>query len=297
VLARRSCDPATLEFVLHNRLITIVAAHSLAERSALLDEMQVLADQLGDPLAQSAVYSGRSFEAFERGDTEAALDALAKFEEIGTRLGRPVLVWQSRWANSTAALLAGDVDRAEMLAEDCLRLGTESGQPDAIQFYAALLIAVRWHQGRVGELEPLVAQVTADTPGVPAFAAQLAHCRTESGDDDGARELLRVAAADDFASIPDDSVWTSTLVLYAEVAAHLGDHAVAATLVELMRPFMDVTAYNGTTNLGLVADAVGLLETTLGRYADAETSFERAMEIHKRFKAPFFLARTLLHRA
>ena len=43
--------------------------------------------------------------------------------------------------------------------------------PDAMQFYAARLIAVRWHQGRVGELEPLVAQVTADTPGVPGFAA------------------------------------------------------------------------------------------------------------------------------
>ena len=27
------------------------------------------------------------------------------------------------------------------------------------------------------------------------------------------------------------------------------------------------------------------------------TSFEQAMQIHERFKAPFFLARTLLHRA
>ena len=40
-----------------------------------------------------------------------------------------------------------------------------------------------------------------------------------------------------------------------------------------------------------------MLETVIGNYEQADAYFDQAMAIHERFQAPFFLARTQLHRA
>ena len=143
----------------------------------------------------------------------------------------------------------------------------------------------------------MVAQVAADTPGVPGFVAELAHCRIEGGDEAGARELLCAAAADGFATVPYDQVWTTTLVLWTEVATPLDAVQTASVLVDLLRPYVELVAFNGVSTFGPIADYVGMLETILGNYDQAEASFDQAMVIHQRFQAPFFLGRTYLHRA
>jgi class 3 adenylate cyclase/tetratricopeptide (TPR) repeat protein len=296
-LARRTGDPATLAFVLARHFTTITAPETFIERTQINDELLPLAGELGDPLMEFQAFGNAYCLAFESGESDAGMRALAKYEENATRVATPLLLWGVAIDESFVALLRGDVDEAERSADDLLRLGTETGQPDAVALYAALLIPVRWHQGRLGELEPLVAQVAADTPGVPGFIAALAHCRIEAGDPSGARELLDAAAADGFASIPRDVVWTTTIALWAEVAAHLGAADVAPMLVELLRPYHDHVAFAQTNTWGPLADYLGMLETVIGNYEQADAYFDQAMAIHERFQAPFFLARTQLHRA
>jgi hypothetical protein len=200
-------------------------------------------------------------------------------------------------SQSMTALRKGDMAEAERIADECLQLGTEIGQPDAFSRYGALVIALRWHQGRLAELEPLIAQVAADTPAVPAFQAALALCRLAAQNRQGARELLAAAANDDFAAVPYDRVWTTTLALWAEIAGSLNAVRPSAVLANLLRPYADQVAYNNSNTLGPIADHLGQLETTLGHYDQADQYLDQAMRMHERFQAPFFLARTLIHRA
>ena len=296
-LARRADDPATLAFVLTIWATTLNVPDTLAERTRIVDELDALADELDDPQVESDVHGHAYACAMEQGDSEVADLAQLRRNEIVGRLGRPGPRWGTVISDSAGALRRGDPAGAEALADESLRFGTESGQPDAFSIYGALLIAVRWHQGRLAELEPIVAQVAADTPGVPGFVAELAHCRIEGGDEGGARELLDLGAADGFASVPYDLVWATTLALWAEVAAHLGAVPPAAVLADRLRPYRGLVVFNGASTFGPIADYLGMLEAVLGNYEQADASFDQAMAIHQRFQAPFFLARTHLHRA
>ena len=55
--------------------------------------------------------------------------------------------------------------------------------------------------------------------------------------------------------------------------------------------------FNGVSTFGAVADYLGMLETVLEHYDKADRYFDQALSMHERLKAPFFLARTQVHRA
>jgi class 3 adenylate cyclase len=296
-LARSSGDAATLAFVLSQRLVALWAPETVDERTSILEEFEALARGLDDPVLESRIRANRHLLSIELGDTQASRRALFRQAEIAERFEVVGASWSRMWSECLLALLSGDVETAERLADENLALGTQIGEPDALQYYAGMLIAVRWHQGRLAELEPLIAQVAADTPGVPAFIAELAHSRCEKGDDESARTLLNAAAADHFATVPYDGVWTTTLAVWSEVAAHLEATDAADPLVELLNRDRDHVVFNGVTTFGPTADFLGMLETILGHFDAAEAHFDRAMAIHERFQAPFFLGRTYLHHA
>ena len=52
---------------------------------------------------------------------------------------------------------------AEQRAEACLRLGMEVGDADALGWYGAELVAIRWFQGRGGEVLPTVVEMSQST--------------------------------------------------------------------------------------------------------------------------------------
>ena len=131
-----------------------------------------------------------------------------------------------------------------------------------------------------------------DNPGIPGFGILLALCHCELDRYDDARAAFAPAAADGFASIPHDPVWSSAMTMGAEVAAVLEDADAAAVLAEKLRPFAGMLAHNGCTTFGAVDRYLGMLATTLGRYFEADAHFAAAAAIHTRIGAPAWLART-----
>jgi hypothetical protein len=111
---------------------------------------------------------------------------------------------------------------------------------------------------------------------------------------DEARRLLDAAHGRDFAKIPADNLWLTTMAAYADACAQL-DHTDAATaLYPLLAPYADRLAVNGININGAMARYLGLLATTLGDLPLAESHFAAAVELHERVGAPVFLARTRL---
>jgi hypothetical protein len=186
----------------------------------------------------------------------------------------------------------GLLDETERLAQDAARIAIESGEPEAAAFFAGQLLNIRFEQGRLGELEPLIAEQVKANPGIPAFRGALALARCEAQMLDQAAEVLSVDAATGFAELGYDSNWLAGIVIYAETAAQIGDTAAAETLHGLLGPYRGQIAFNSATVWGTVERHLGNLERVLGRNADAERSLASAAEVHERIGAPIWLART-----
>jgi tetratricopeptide (TPR) repeat protein len=276
-LARATGDPATTCAVLTLTFCPTSSPDSLDERRERMREAVALADQVGAPLAQfdalhwlgvAFIQGGRVAEAVRTVDREAAL---------AERLGEPTALWLATHARAGLATMFGHIEQAEQLAGRALEHATASGQPDALAFYALQLAPIRFEQGRLGELQPLVAQAVQESPGLPALRALLALSLCEAELPAQAREVLATDAADGFAALPDDMARLVALTLYADVTARVLDVAAAETLVELLEPWADQIAYAGIGGWGPVRRAHGRVLAVTGRLDEAEAVLQAAV--------------------
>lgn len=214
-------------------------------------------------------------------------------EPTGRRAPSAHLRWVYTYANAWRVLLAGDPDGAEALADQALELGNETGQPDTLAIYGAELLAVRWHQGRMGELAEVVVPIADDNPGVSSYQGAVAHVYADTGHHDDARAMLEAEATAGFPA-PDDSLLPTYLVVWGEVAARLGHRDAAAVLYGRLAPWPRLVVFSGCTVHGAVAHMLGELATILARFEAADAHFRQALTIHETMAAPFFIARTNL---
>lgn len=163
---------------------------------------------------------------------------------------------------------SGRLDRAEELAAGCAARGREAGDADAEGWYGAQLAAIRWYQGRIGELAPFLAELVrsptlggADYAYFPAAAVAAA----ASGDHRLARAML--ARMGDLRALPRTKSWLAALHGVAEAAFLLDDAATAATVHDLMLPYahLPVMASLGVACFGSARHALGMAALATGR--------------------------------
>jgi DNA-binding SARP family transcriptional activator len=138
---------------------------------------------------------------------------------------------------------AGRFDEAEKQALVCAELGETVGDADAIGWYGAHLVAIRWFQGRLDELLPLLDQLvdssTLSTIDNSYFAAR-AVAAAVAGDERKAASSLARLVGSDLAELPRSSTWMVSMNGVAEAAYRLGDAETAACAYELLSPFADL---------------------------------------------------------
>jgi tetratricopeptide (TPR) repeat protein len=236
----------------------------------------------------------RAAAAVEAGDLDLAGKLVTRETEVAARMNRPTASWLAAYDRATQALMHGLLDEAERSAEDAFRIASESEQPEALAFYAGQLINIRFEQGRLSELEPLITQQVEQNPGIPAFRGALALARSEADMREEALAVLAVDSASGFSEHPYDSNWLAGIAIYAQACANLAEPVAAAKLHELLAPWSDHVAFNSATTWGLVERLLGNLDRVLGRYDDAERRLVHAAERHEQMYAPVWLARTRL---
>ncbi|REH45914.1 BTAD domain-containing putative transcriptional regulator [Kutzneria buriramensis] len=138
---------------------------------------------------------------------------------------------------------AGRFEEAEKLALSCAELGQEAGDADAMGWYGAQLVAIRWFQGRLAEVLPmldeLVHSTTLSTIDNSYFAA-LAAAAAITGDQRKAASSLARLTGHGLAALPRSSTWLVSMSGIAEAAYRLGDTATATQVYEQLRPFADL---------------------------------------------------------
>jgi tetratricopeptide (TPR) repeat protein len=289
--ARRTDDNAALVDAIRLSSNAINMPQTLEFRRRSTTEACDLADGLGDPTARLFANILRFHVALASGDLATMRTAFAIFASESDRIGQPQNRWQIAYSTVMPRGLQGDLDAVEQTATEALTLGTEAGQSDAVTIYGAQLLSLRWMQGRLHEMIPLIEQAEHDNPGLPAFRAALVWAKSFDDPHGEVRQLLDTEVTNDF-PMSADSTWLTAHVLWADAAAHSGHQAAATALYQRLLPWHDQFATSQLTLEGSVAHYLGLLAHTLDRHDEADQWFAEALALHERMEAPFFVAWT-----
>ncbi len=293
-LARTSGDEATLAYVLTVSHNAIRVPETLSRRLADTAEAITLADRGPDLLARFWAAEHRARAASEVPDLHEVDRVLQRCQELAERLNQPGLRYYLAMHASWRQLLAGDLAGAEEAAAQVRIIGKATGQPETDSMFVAQLLAIRREQGRQGELEGLLIKALQDNPGIAALRSSVSLLHASAGRLEEAAATFAADARSDFTQMPYNTLWSTALVQYTDVAAVLGDRAAAATLLERLSPFAGTMAHNSATCAGPIDRALGVLAAMVGQHERATGYFGAALACCETAEAPLWAARTLL---
>ncbi|MFI6316637.1 hypothetical protein ACIBG8_03920 [Nonomuraea sp. NPDC050556] len=244
-------------------------------RAALVTELIAQAPRTGrrcDPLMASLL---RTVDLFMAGDP-GAKRALGELRSHLTAADHLAAGFVAAGLEVMLAIRSGRLRHAEQLASACARLGAAAGDHSVQARHLGQLATIRWYQGRIGELVPLLSElVNSRLLGATdnSFFAILAAAAATVGQRRLAKTMLARLCGRDLAAIPRTSSWLVTMYCVAEAAFLLRDATISAQAYPLLAPYahLPVLASFGVTCLGSVQHALGVLALTGG---DSEAAVE-----------------------
>jgi hypothetical protein len=168
------------------------------------------------------------------------------------------------------AIRAGQLSQAETLVAICAQNGAAAGDIDSEWWPGAQLVTIRWYQGRLAELRPMLS-ARVHSPVLSAVdnsaVAALAVAAALDGDSRTAASCLAMLRGQDLARLPHSSSWLGTLNGIVEAAHLLADADVATSAYDLLAPHADLPMVGGlgVTCFGSAHQALGLAALTAQR--------------------------------
>ncbi len=165
------------------------------------------------------------------------------------------------------AIRAGRLDDAESLARICAMSGAAAGDIDGEWWPGAQLVTIRWYQGRLTELLPMLHEAV-HSPALSAVdnstVVALAVAAALNGDRPTAAGCLAALRGSDLASLPRSSSWLVTMNGVAEAAYLLQDADMAGRAYELLCPYAHLPMVGGlgVTCFGSTQQALGIASLT-----------------------------------
>ncbi|PRY34751.1 hypothetical protein CLV43_11527 [Umezawaea tangerina] len=217
---------------------------------------------LGDPHAERSLAELSGSEAAER-------NGAVSFARVGMQV--------------MLHIRGGRLDEAEALAHECAARGRTTGDADYLGWYGAQLVAVRWYQGRVGELVGVLADIVNSpmlSANDEAFVAGLAVASATAGDTRMARGALARLRGPGLDRLTRSSTWLCAMNGAAEAACLLGDTDTAAQVYALVLPYarLPVMASLAAACFGSAQHTLGVASLALGEVDRAVVHFRTAVE-------------------
>jgi hypothetical protein len=155
------------------------------------------------------------------------------------------------------------------------------------------LLALRWHEGRIGEMEPGYRRAVDIFPRMMTARAALAFIYAETGQRDRAREELERLTERPLDTIPRDFGWWFVMVLMSGAAIATASRDVAHGLLDTLAPYRERNAATaGAVSFGSAALSVARLAAFLERWDVAEDHFEHALAFNVRTRQRTWAAHT-----
>ncbi|SEO47042.1 hypothetical protein SAMN05216267_102786 [Actinacidiphila rubida] len=223
----------------------------------------------------------QTVDMFLDGDPHAER-CLAELRELLTERDHLAVGFVASAMSVMLAVRAGRLDEAEELARTCAERGIAAGDVNATVWQAAQLVTVRWYQGRVAELVPLLGDLV-NSPTLSAVddhaLAALAVAAATAGDRRRAVGALATLCGGDLGDLPRSSSWMVTMHGVAEAAYLLDDTATAARVYELLSPYghLPMVGSLAVACFGSAHHALGVAALTTGDVDRAVTHLRDAL--------------------
>lgn len=304
-VARTAANPVTLARSLQVLHVALWQPDQLTERLAVATEIIDLAATINSPNIQMWGIRPRIADLMEQGDVAAADADSTTYEHAAAASRQPLYLWQCAVRKAMIAIFRGQLDEGERIAQRALELGRQAEGQNLLAAFGGQLLIIRWQQGRIAELRPLIETSRRNQPEVALWAAVLAFIESESGDHAAARALFEELARDRFEAASREDSGLVVLVLSALVCGALGDGLRADQLYERLRPYdgRNIVVSEGVACVGAAGLYLGMLSATARRFDDAEAHLRQAAQFNAEnggrpwaAHAEFELARVLLAR-
>jgi tetratricopeptide (TPR) repeat protein len=283
---RQLGDPAVTAEALSLLHHTLLGPEHATARLEIADELLDVAVAAGGTIYPLFGLCWKTIDLYLAG----ALDADRSFIELRDRsdtLGCRSIGYIAAVLDVMRTIRCGDLERAEDLAESAFTLGGAVGDADALAYYGGHLLAIRWLQGRLGEMRDLVGSVIESSTlrrRDVSYTAVLALICALDGDERAARAAVDavVASGLDSVGVPSNRMITWTILV--ETAGVLGDTALAAQLAKTVEPFahLPVMPSLAIACLGPGERVMGVACATAGRRQEAVDWFRAALDANRR---------------
>lgn len=293
-MARRLESSATLAYALSARHMALIGPDTVTERLALADEVIRLAEAEGKQQLAAAGHFWRMMDVLELGEIAEVDREIRIYAQLAEELRQPFYFWQTTVLRAMRALLEGRFAEAEQLSQEGFTLGQQAQTPNAFLLFAVQLFSLRREQGRLQELENPLKALIERFPAIPSLATGLAFIYSELGKEEDTRREFERFVHNDFADLPRDQGWFTSMAGLSFVTHYLCDTQWAAILYDYLRPYAtrNIVAGSATDCYGSVSRYLGLLAATLARWEEAERHFQDALAMNTRIGARPWIAHT-----
>ena len=294
-MSRRLGDRIALGYTLNARMHALWGIEVAPERLATGTELGEIADEIGDEELALHGHLWRTRELLAQGDVDGAREEIVRFQARDTGPVHPLHDSYSCNVSAMMALLVGDFETAEQLAQEALALAKDHS--DLAQgFYGALMTWTWWQRGEFAGSDTAVRDVMVRTPTkYPTASAARALVFAESGEPEEALVLLQTLPADEWDRVAGDLSEGLAMALAAAACSVIGQAAgpFAARVYEAMRPYAGRVVVVRAPAAGCLGPAdhyLGLLAESMGDLALAEVHHEAGLRLARRMDSPPFVA-------
>jgi tetratricopeptide (TPR) repeat protein len=291
-IARRIDDPVALCDALRIKAQIDRRPETTTERLAAVEEMIAIARSIGDQERLADALDLYVYDQLELGQIERVDEAIAAQKRAAEVIKQPFQLHIAAVFKTMRAIIRGEFEEAERLANEAAEISHQIGLAELDGILGIHMFTIRWEQGRLNEIAPLVKFIVAKSPTSAAWRPGLALIFRTLGLRDESRAIFEELVSDTIAFVPQDSLRVTSLAYLSEVCAYLGDQDRAATLYELLLPYDGRTVVVGgaTACYGAAARYLGMLATTMSDWQAAEKHFEGALQLDARMGAWPWLA-------
>jgi len=293
-LARRCGDTDALaDALVHGFRVLQTGVGDDAVREEIHGDLVRVADRVEESLLRMKALQTLCWNSMMRGDGTGLGRWVLRMEEEARATGSPQTLWWALVGRTSRAHLRGEFRDAEELAEEGRALGSSIGFSMTERNFALQMFAIRWDQGRLGEIEDVLGGFKAATPGRLPWEIAWCHAGVLNGRPGPARELLRAVCDEGLRRVQDDVSQVDTFTMLAESSALLGEPEPARVVFDRLRAASGRHAVvaQGFCHRGSVAGYLGQLCETFDDLDGAAHWYATGLERDRALGALPFVAR------